>query len=70
MVAKLCVGIVQDWITLELAIRIRYAKGTSDISAAAKAKLRLISKVLFAILALVILAFSVATMVTARMEEN
>ena len=30
--AKLCVGIVQDWITLELAIRIHHVKGYSDIS--------------------------------------
>ena len=34
--AKLCVGIVQDWITFELAIRIHNARGYSDISEAAK----------------------------------
>ena len=39
-VAKLCVGVVQDWITLELAIRIHNAKGYSDISEAGKKKLR------------------------------
>ena len=30
--SKLCVGVVQDWITLELAIRVRNSKGHSDIS--------------------------------------
>ena len=40
-VSKLCVGVVQDWITLELAIRIRNSKGNSDIPEAMKRKLYL-----------------------------
>ena len=31
--SKFCVGVVQDWITLELAVRIRNSNGVSDISA-------------------------------------
>ena len=57
-VAKLCVGVVQDWITLELAIRIQNAKGDSDISEAAKKQLRQIRLVLFILLALGFIAFS------------
>ena len=37
--AKLCVGIIQDWITIELAIRIRNAKGSSDVPEPLKKKL-------------------------------
>ena len=29
--AKLCVGLVQDWVTVELAIRIHVSKGVRDI---------------------------------------
>ena len=29
--AKLCVGLVQDWVTVELAIRIHVFKGLRDI---------------------------------------
>ena len=69
-VAKLCVGMVQDWITFELALGIHYVNGNSFLSEAARAKLRLTSQVLFAILALALLAFSIATMVSAHEEEN
>ena len=63
---KLCVGVVQDWITLELAIRIHNARGYSDISEAAKRKLRFVFKVLFACLILVLIAWSVSVIVSAH----
>ena len=61
---------VQDWITLELAVRIRNAKGVSDISEAGKRKLRVIRRVLFAVALLVFLAFSTAVIVTAHRKWN
>ena len=64
--AKLCVGVVQDWITLELAIRIRNGKVDSDISEATKKKLRLARLVLFAIITLVFIAFSLMIIVQAH----
>ena len=39
--AKLCVGVVHDWITLELAIRIHHSKVYTEISEAGKKKLRI-----------------------------
>ena len=56
--AKLCVGVIQDWITLELAVRIRNAKGYSDISEAAKKKLRRTSGVPIFIIALTFVRFA------------
>ena len=64
--AKLCVGIIQDWITLELAIRIRNGKVGTDISEATKKKLRLARLVLFAIITLVFIAFSLMIIVQAH----
>ena len=68
--AKLCVGVVQDWITLELAIRIHHAKGYSDISEAAKSKLRYISGVLFATITMVFVALSITVIVSASKHRN
>ena len=68
--AKLCVGIVQDWITFELAIRIHNARGYSDISEAAKKKLRFVFSILFTILILAFLAYSLIVISSARKEEN
>ena len=56
-------GVVQDWITLELAIRIHNSKGHSDISEAAKKKLRLARRVLFAVISIAFAAFSVTEIV-------
>ena len=61
---------MQDWITLELAIRIRNAKGYSDISEAAKKKLRRTSGVLSVILALSFVIFAVITIVSAHKEGS
>ena len=69
-VAKLCVGMVQDWITFELALGIHYVNGNSVLSDAARAKMRRISQVLFSILAVALLAFAIATIVTAHEEGN
>ena len=69
-VAKLCVGAVQDWITLELAIRIRNAKGDSDISEAAKRKLRRTSGVLIVIIALSFFIFTATAIVSAHKPGN
>ena len=68
--AKFFVGVVQDWITLELAIRIRNAKGYSDISAIAIQKLRLWRKLLFSFITLAFVAFSVTVIVSAHLEGN
>ena len=63
-------GVVQDWITLELAIRIRNAKGYSDISATAKKKLRRTSGVLIAFITLSFGIFTVITIVSAHKPVN
>ena len=68
--AKLCVGVIQDWITLELAVRIRNAKGYSDISEAAKKKLRRASSVLVATMALSLVIFTVIVIVSARKHHG
>ena len=68
--AKLCVGVVQDWITLELAIRIHNAKGYSDISAESKKKLRFASGVLFAAITVTFFAFSFTVIASARKEGS
>ena len=68
--AKLCVGIVQDWITIELAIRIHNTKGYTDISEASKRKLRVASGVLFTLITLAFLAFSIFVIVSAQKPGN
>ena len=67
---KLCVGIVQDWITLELAVRIRNAKGHSNISEAGKKKLRLVSCLIFSVTALAFLAYAVSMIVYLKNTTN
>ena len=63
-------GVVQDWITLELAIRIHNAKGYTDISEAGKRKLRLARLILFTATALVFCAFSIAVAVSSHQPDN
>ena len=67
---KLCVGLVQDWITLELAISIHSSRGSSDISAAGKRKLRITGAVLFAAITLAFIAFATTVIVSAHKEGN
>ena len=57
--AKICVGFVQDWVTLELAIRIHNSKNYTDISEAAKERLRAIRRLLFAVIALAFYSVSI-----------
>ena len=61
---------VQDWITLELAIRIHNSKGDTDISEAAKKKLRCIRRWLFTVITLAFAAFTTSILVSAHMEGN
>ena len=63
-------GVVQDWITLELAIRIHNAKGYKDISEAAIRKLRVARLVLFIIVSLTFTALTVAVFVSAYRTGN
>ena len=68
--SKLSVGIVQDWITVDLAIRIRNAKFYTEISESGKRKLRFASGVLFAITTLIFAAFSTAVIVSAHKSDD
>ena len=68
--AKFCVGVVQDWITLELAIRIHNARGSSDISTAAKRKLRSIFRIIFIGLTLFFTVWSITILESARKPGN
>ena len=63
-------GAVQDWITLELAIRIRNAKVDSDISKAAMRKLRTMSGVLIVFITLSFVTFTVTVIVSAHKPGN
>ena len=63
-------GLVQDWITFELAVRIRNAKGYTDISEAGKKKLRFASILLFAFLILGLIVYSIVLIASAHTEEN
>ena len=69
-VTKLCVGVVQDWITFELAVRIHNSIGLSEISEATIRKLRMARRYLFAVSTLAFIAFSIAVIVTAHMDGN
>ena len=60
---------VQDWITFELAVRIRNSKGDSDISVTAKKNLFKIRRLLFAIISLAFAAFSIGTIISAKNSE-
>ena len=64
--AKLCVGVVQDWITLELAVRIHYSKGVSDISEAVEKKLRKARRILFSVMTLIFTTLSVTAIVVSH----
>ena len=64
--AKLAVGVVQDWITLELAIRIRNAKGKSDVSEKQTRQLRIGRALLFSFVTLAFVAFNIIIIVRAH----
>ena len=71
--AKLCVGLVQDWVTVELAVRIHVFKGVHDVSIASitrvKAgisKLRTIFKIYYLTLVVGFFAWIIAVIVSAH----
>ena len=68
--AKLSVGIVQDWITFELAIRMHKTRGYYDISEAAKNRLHCAFGLLLAGLTLAFLSFSLIVIISARKPEH
>ena len=63
-------GLVQDWITFELAVRIRNSNVYSDISEAGKKKLRFASSLLFAFLIFALLVYSTIIIASAHKEGN
>ena len=68
--AKLSVGVVQDWITLELAIRIHHSKVNTEISEAGQKKLRIARSVLFAILTIFFVAFSLYVFISEDLDRD
>ena len=62
---KLCVGVVYDWITLELAIRIRHSKVYNDIDEATKKKLQLFRGLLFSAITVALIAYSISIIISA-----
>ena len=68
--SKFCVGVVQDWITLELAIRMHISKGQSDISKSAKRKISCARKLLVAVITVAFAAFSIIVIVSAHKDKN
>ena len=68
--AKICVGVVQDWITLELTIRIRNSKGYIDIEEAVKKKLRFFRRLLFSVITLAFTAYLINIIISATRPEN
>ena len=63
---KLCVGIIQDWITLELAIRIHISKGEHGISDHVLNRLKAIFKVVLLVLTVGWIAFVITIIVFAH----
>ena len=68
--AKLCVGLVQDWVTLELAIRIHITKAEYKFSPAHRNRLRAIFKIVFAVLLLALIAWTVTVIVYAHQDDE
>ena len=69
-VTKLCVGVVQDWITLELAIRIRNSKGHSNISDSTKKRLKVVRSMVFAAITALFAIYCTVVTVSAHKEKN
>ena len=65
---KVCVGLAQDWITVELAMRIHTEKGGYEFSAADKNRLKAIFKPGFLALVLALTAWIIAVIVTAHQD--
>ena len=68
--SKFCVGVVQDWITLELAIRIHISEGQSDISKQAERKLHCARQLLVLAITVAFTTFSIIVIESAKKEKN
>ena len=68
--AKLCVGVVQDWVTVELAVRIRVSKSYGDITEAGTNRLHSIFKIVFAILIAGLTSLIITVIVSAHQPDN
>ena len=64
--AKLCVGFVQDWVTVELAVRIHVSKGVHDISKAGINRLRTIFKIVYLALVVGFIAWIITVIVSSH----
>ena len=64
--AKFCIGLVQDWTTLELAIRIHVSKRTEDISEDGKNRLRKIFKIVYLVIVVILIAIITTVIVSAH----
>ena len=67
---KLCVGLVQDWITLELAVRIRIEKGEYEFLKSDRNRLRATFKVVFLTLILGLIAWIITVIYSAHQPDN
>ena len=63
-------GIIQDWITLELAIRIHISKGEHDISDHGLNRLKAIFKVVLLVLTVGLIAFIITVIVSAHQPDH
>ena len=61
---------MHDWITIELAIRIRHSKGYKNITESMKKFLRIVRLVLFSLLFVAFGTFAASVTVTAHFEKN
>ena len=68
--AKLSVGLVKDWITLELAIRIRNSNGYSEVAEAVKKKLLFARKLLFGVITSMFVTFNLVVIASAHKDGN
>ena len=68
--ALLCIGIVQDWVTVELNIRVNNYNAEFDAPDFAIRKLHAISKIIFLVLIVSLSAYSITVIVIAHQPGN
>ena len=68
--AKLCVGLVQDWITFELAVRMHISNSEHGFSPAHKDRLHAIFRIVYVVLALALIAWIVIVIVSAHLSDD
>ena len=61
---------IQDWITLELAVRIHCSKGATDMSEAGKKNLRTIRLIVFTVLSVGLAAFCIIVVVCVSVTKT